>query len=154
MGANTCVIRGILCRMTTEALGTAPANTGSPWIPDDATFGARLALIRQRMGWGNLKEAALACGLPVQSWRAWERDNVSPRNYPFICQTIAEVTGCDFDWLMRGAPGHKFGYVPAATRPVDNRPAGRPRTGDAHGNARRARRLRTGPAGTPSRRAA
>ena len=51
---------------------TAPTEQG--WVADDSEFGARLALIRQRMAWGNVKEAALACGLPVESWRNWERD--------------------------------------------------------------------------------
>jgi hypothetical protein len=32
------------------------------WVPE-LTFGARLALVRHRMGW-NIKEAAAACDLP------------------------------------------------------------------------------------------
>jgi hypothetical protein len=72
------------------------------WTADDSTFGARLALIRQRMGWGNVKEAALACGLPVESWRAWERNNVAPRRYIEICRAISERTGCSFRWLAVG----------------------------------------------------
>src|SRR4051812_23987339 len=86
--------------MTTEILGTATPEAPAPWIPDDNTFGARLALIRQRLGWGNVKEAAIACGLPPESWRTWERDNVNPRNYPNVCRQIAERTGCDLAWLM------------------------------------------------------
>ena len=38
------------------------AETVHGWIPDADSFGARLALIRQQLGWGNVKEAALACG--------------------------------------------------------------------------------------------
>ena len=72
----------------------------TPWIPGDDTFGARLALIRQRMGWGNTKEAALACGLPVQSWRGWERDGRQPRDYMGTCQAIADATGVNVYWLL------------------------------------------------------
>lgn len=86
--------------MTAEVLGPASAEQQAAWIPDDGAFGARLALIRQRLGWGNVKEAAIACGLPPESWRTWERDNVMPRNYPNICRQIAERTGCDLSWLM------------------------------------------------------
>jgi hypothetical protein len=72
------------------------------WTADDSTFGARLALIRQRMAWGNVKEAAVACGLPTESWRTWERDNVAPRRVVEVAAIIAEKTGCDFGWLLAG----------------------------------------------------
>ncbi|TCB97548.1 hypothetical protein E0H26_11550 [Micromonospora zingiberis] len=72
------------------------------WIADDSTFGARLALIRQRMKWGNVKEAAEACGLPTESWRTWERDGVTPRKIVEIAATISERTGCDYGWLLAG----------------------------------------------------
>jgi hypothetical protein len=72
------------------------------WVPDATSFGARLALIRQRMEWGNVKEAALACGLPVESWRNWERDGRQPRDYMRVCQVIAEHTGVDVTWLAVG----------------------------------------------------
>ena len=65
------------------------AQTMEAWTADDRTFGARLALVRQHMGWGNVKEAALACGLPPETWRTWERDNVKPRNYEEVCVKIA-----------------------------------------------------------------
>jgi hypothetical protein len=51
------------------------------------------------MGWGNVKEAALACGLPVQSWRGWERDNRMPRDLMATTMKVANRTGCDPDWL-------------------------------------------------------
>lgn len=70
------------------------------WVPDD-TFGARLALVRQRFGW-NVKEAALACGVPVQSWRGWERDNMRPRDLVSVCRQIADATGASYDWLLDG----------------------------------------------------
>lgn len=77
-------------------------RTSPGWTADDGTFGARLALIRQRMSWGNVKEAATACGLPVESWRTWERDNVTPRRIVEIALIISERTGCDYGWLLTG----------------------------------------------------
>lgn len=74
----------------------------STWVPTDLTFGARLALVRQRMAWGNVKQAATACGLPVQSWRTWERDGVVPRHIVTVAKQIAAVTGCDYLWLLLG----------------------------------------------------
>jgi hypothetical protein len=74
----------------------------SGWMPNDESFGARLALIRQRMGWGNVKEAAEQCGLPVQSWRTWERDNVQPRRIVDVAALISSRTGCDLSWLVFG----------------------------------------------------
>ena len=74
-------------------------STAAGWVATDETFGARLALVRQRMGWGNVKEAALACGIPVQSWRGWERDGRQPRDYLETCRKIADETGCDLLWL-------------------------------------------------------
>jgi hypothetical protein len=81
---------------------TVDAAAGGGWVPDATTFGARLALIRQRMEWGNVKEAALACGLPVESWRNWERDGRQPRDYMRVCQAVAEHTGVDVTWLAVG----------------------------------------------------
>lgn len=77
-------------------------NAGG-WVPDDSTFGARLALVRQRMGWGNVKEAAMACQLPTESWRTWERDGVMPRALVEVAEKIAERTGADFGWLLAGS---------------------------------------------------
>lgn len=84
--------------MTTDA-GTQQSE---PWTADDSTFGARLALVRQRMGWGNVKAAAEACGLPVESWRNWERDGVEPRRLTTIAMAIATKAGCDYLWLVHG----------------------------------------------------
>lgn len=81
---------------------TGAESTVRGWTADDSTFGARLALIRQRMGWGNVKLAAEECKLPVQSWRTWERDGVTPRNIVEIAGTISERTGCDYGWLLAG----------------------------------------------------
>ena len=40
-------------------------GSADPWIPED-TFGSRLALVRQHMGW-NMAEAARACDVDPQS---------------------------------------------------------------------------------------
>lgn len=74
-------------------------GTASGWVPEDS-FGARLALVRQRMGW-NVLQAATACGQNDDSWRGWER-GASPRKLHWVCRDIADATGCDFDWLMVG----------------------------------------------------
>jgi hypothetical protein len=76
--------------------------TARGWRPDDSTFGARLALIRQRMQWGNVREAAIACGVPTESWRTWERDGVTPRRIVEMSTLIANATGCDLGWLIAG----------------------------------------------------
>lgn len=78
------------------------------WVPDTSTFGARLALVRQRMGW-NLKEAALACGLPQASWREWELKGRDPRGIQTIVEKIAERTGVDDYWLLTGKTTPKGG---------------------------------------------
>jgi transcriptional regulator with XRE-family HTH domain len=80
------------------------------WIPTDATFGARLALIRQHRGWTNVKEAALACGVPVESWRGWEQ-GVAPREYLKACRTIADRSGSDYDWLLDARRPSNWGEV-------------------------------------------
>lgn len=67
----------------------------------ELTFPARLALVRNRMGW-NGKEAALACGLPPQSWRNWESGK-RPHDYEQVCRAIAARTGCSLMWLLTGA---------------------------------------------------
>lgn len=47
------------------------------WVPTFDEFGARLAAVRNKMGW-NAKEAALACGIAQGSWREWEVRNRLP----------------------------------------------------------------------------
>lgn len=78
------------------------ANVEHAWIPNaDDSFGARLALVRWKMSW-NMKEAALACGLPQQSWRQWEVIGSRPRNYAEVAAAISQATGVDDYWLMTG----------------------------------------------------
>lgn len=90
--------------MTQEPLGSATLERGElppNWKPDAAAFGARLALIRWQLNY-NMKEAALACGVPPASWRSWEVDGGMPRDQVATCTLIAERTGCDRIWLLAG----------------------------------------------------
>jgi hypothetical protein len=87
--------------MTVMTTSVGEPRTG--WIADDSSFGARLALIRQRMSWGNVKEAAEACGLPAESWRRWEHGTTVPRDVVEVAQVISKRTGCDFGWLLAGS---------------------------------------------------
>jgi hypothetical protein len=50
------------------------------------------------MRW-NVKEAALACGVPAASWRGWELEGRPPRDYLNAVGKIARRTGCDIVWL-------------------------------------------------------
>lgn len=68
------------------------------WVPE-LTFGARLALVRHRMGW-NIKEAATACGIRPQSWRGWELEGRTPHDQLSVGRQIADRTGVDLYWLL------------------------------------------------------
>jgi len=70
------------------------------WVPE-LTFAAKLALVRNRMGW-NSKEAALACGLPATSWRNWEQGK-RPHDYEKVCRAVAGRTGVSMHWLAFGS---------------------------------------------------
>lgn len=74
----------------------------APWVPVD-TFGARLALIRQKLGGWNVKKTAQFCGLDDQTWRNWEA-GTSPRDYEDVCRLIAKAVGCSEAWLKAGGP--------------------------------------------------
>jgi hypothetical protein len=99
---------------------TAERTTG--WMADASTFGARLALIRQRMGWGNVEKAAKTCGISTETWRSWERDGREPHRITTIAKQIAGATGCDYLWLVHG-PDRGEGGGPSTTHeysaPID-----------------------------------
>jgi transcriptional regulator with XRE-family HTH domain len=78
-------------------------TTETAWIPSTKTFGARLALVRWRMGW-NVKEAALACGLNESNWRGWELDGRLPHKLNEVAGKIAKSTGVSKYWLIEGDP--------------------------------------------------
>lgn len=103
---------------------TAPSETTEAgWTADASTFGARLALVRQKMGWGNVEKAARECGIPVETWRSWERDNREPHRMTTIAMAIATRTGCDYLWLCHGpdrgartAPSGRYGRTRVLAR--------------------------------------
>jgi hypothetical protein len=117
--------------MTTEVLGRTEGNS---WVPTDDSFGARLALIRWKMRW-NVKEAALACGVPAASWRLWE-EGAQPRRLMEVSGLIANRTGVDLGWLVGGSRlrGQSTSeYFAERRRPpgrVGAAPASRPREND------------------------
>jgi hypothetical protein len=136
-------------------LGMSTAGTTQErvagWTADDSTFGARLALIRQRMGWSNIAMAARACGLPTDSWRNWEVDGREPHRLVTIAMAIATASGCDYLWLVHGpergstALSGRYGSTRVIARvvPID---APRPDAPAMSGDTRRAVR-QTQPAG-------
>ena len=88
----------------------------SNWIPDVATFGARLALVRWRMGW-NLKEAAVECNLTQNSWGNWENGSM-PRNYIEVVNRIVLRTQVNKLWLMTGDGSPEGGVGRTGLEPV------------------------------------
>lgn len=125
-----------------------PAKEGQGWTVDDSTFGARLALVRQRMQW-NIKQAATECGVPPASWASWEAGSL-PRRYREICGLIADRTGADYLWILDGpqaghrrrAIAHYFQpsvrTIDQRSRPHGNRPTGHASAGTAPGVLRTA----------------
>lgn len=75
----------------------------APMVPDDSTFGARLALVRQAKRWRNVKLAARMCGVPTATWRSWEERTTPglPRDLERV-QQIADAAGVDYMWLLTG----------------------------------------------------
>ncbi len=132
---------------------TPTTQTRTGWTVDDSSFGARLALVRQKMDW-NIKEAARECGVPGASWRTWERDGVSPRNKDEIAWTIAERTGCDYGWLLAGPRLTSYATTRptsgpevnsrSSRSPVRTRPIGQPH--NTKPDPRKTRPARTWPA--------
>lgn len=92
-------------------------------IPTDATFAARLALVRNDMQW-NLKEAAVECGFQMNAWGNWEAGGM-PRGYQEVCEKISKRTGIDVVWLMMGSQRQPSDYKVEVSRPRRSRPANR-----------------------------
>ncbi|WP_409350031.1 helix-turn-helix domain-containing protein [Rathayibacter soli] len=76
------------------------AELASNWIPDVSAFGARLALVRWRMGW-NLSEAERECGLTQNTWSGYETGK-NPRDFVKVVASIVMRTRVDKVWLMTG----------------------------------------------------
>lgn len=70
------------------------------WIPDTDSLGARLALVRWRMGW-NLAEAERECHLTQNTWGGYEGGR-SPRNLIEVINRIVLRTQVSKIWLMTG----------------------------------------------------
>jgi transcriptional regulator with XRE-family HTH domain len=127
------VISRMLCLMTAVNGEPPDVNQGQGWTIDDSSFGARLALVRQRMRW-NIKEAARECGIPPASWANWEA-GAMPRRYTEMCRLIAQRTGANYLWLIAGPDSRSIGptrYL-ALTR---RSPAGRDRPPEQRGSTR------------------
>lgn len=97
------------------------------WVPKTDAFGARLALIRWKMGW-NMKEAALACGFSQQSWRGWELQGYDPRGLQRVAEQIAARTGVDDYWIMTGRERMPSGNGPHGNSQEAAQVANRPST--------------------------
>lgn len=108
----------------TQTVPEAP-TAAPPRVPNASTFGARLALVRQLMRWGNIAEAARECGLPTDSWRNWEVDGREPRRLVTIAMAIATRANVDIDWLVYGPS--KPETVPNGRYPRDLADLAKPR---------------------------
>jgi hypothetical protein len=92
---------------------TAAQSSETPnWIPDTDAFGARLALVRWKLGW-NLAEAERECALSQNTWGNWEA-GAMPRNFIEAISKIAWRTKVDRYWLMDGT-GSPNGSEPPTT---------------------------------------
>lgn len=122
------------CMSTQPVVGPYGSDPGRGLIPDDSQFKIRLAIVEGISGWTNVKEAALACGLPVESYRGWRTKGRLPRNMAEVAEKIcaatiraaedrrqrgeavtdAELRGVDFNWMVRGsrsAPRTAYGVA-------------------------------------------
>lgn len=75
-------------------------NEETAWIPDTSSFGARLALVRWKMGW-NIAEAERECGTTQNLWANWEAGSM-PRQLVEIVTKIAWNSKVDRNWLLTG----------------------------------------------------
>lgn len=96
--------------MTTE-----PTTTRS--VPED-TLALRLVIARVYRGHYNAASAALAVGVPRQSWSNWERGKPIQHEDAMLAK-IARVLDVDEDWLRDGGP-----LGGATMRPDPNGPDG------------------------------
>lgn len=87
------------------------------WVPDTADFGARLALVRWRLGW-NVREAERECNISQNLWSNWEHGSM-PRNLIEVVNRVVLRTGVNRVWLMTGE-----GSPEPDQRPTDYMAAG------------------------------
>lgn len=87
------------------------------WVAED-TWGARLALVRQRMGW-NYEQAGHACEIEPETWRQWEKVGRSPRKIHEVARRISDQSGANYVWLMAGGPLRSRCFSLALVPPLD-----------------------------------
>ncbi len=93
------------CMSTQPVVGPYGSDPGRGLIPDDSQFKIRLAIVEGISGWTNVKEAALACGLPVESYRGWRTKGRLPRNMAEVAEKICAATiRAAEDRRQRGEP--------------------------------------------------
>jgi hypothetical protein len=103
-------------------------NEDVAWNPDTSAFGARLALVRWKMGW-NVAEAERECGTTQNLWANWESGSM-PRQLVEVATKIAWKAKVERDWLLTGDE------TPRQT-PAPGELPGKLRTGNSHrGNVR------------------
>lgn len=72
------------------------------WVPAE-TFGARLLLVRHRLGL-TVDEIAELTGLNRATWSTWER-GAHPRDLMGVVAAVVAATNVDRDWLTYGTQG-------------------------------------------------
>lgn len=88
-----------IARFTDMSQTIATTDFVEGWVPA-LTWGARLCLIRQQMGW-NVQEAAAACNITRTSWQNWE-DGKGCRNQEEVAAKISAATDASYVWLLTG----------------------------------------------------
>ncbi len=81
----------------------AEQTTITDWVPSTDTFGARLALVRQKMGW-NQKQASEECDLSINAWARYE-DEGGVADLIGTVRKIVSRTGVNEMWLLTGVKG-------------------------------------------------
>lgn len=84
-------------------------NEDVAWNPTASSFGARLALVRWKMGW-NVAEAERECGTTQNLWANWESGSM-PRQLVEVVTKIAWKAKVERNWLLTGEETPKDGTV-------------------------------------------
>lgn len=92
-------------------------SSNTSWVPSTESYGARLALVRWKMGW-NLREAERECGLSQNTWGGYEEGR-EPRKLIEVSDKIAIRTGVDRMWLLTGQGSPDSQITSSPGRPSD-----------------------------------